>query len=147
MGNGCKCMRAEEDKNKIIIVECRDIIGQFNNYKSYGNFDLLLGKKVKKDDDLEIEGSFVEDKMKYPFQGKINKENITIEARISDLYNKKFLGKYDKDLERYVGEYSLVGNVKNLSGRFWARIIAKNFWLESDNPQLGQSNGNVDNNN
>ncbi len=144
MGNGCRCIRAEDDKDKNIIVECRDIIGQFNNYKTFGNFDLLLGKKVKKEEVYEIEGSFVEDRMKYPFQGKINKMDITIEARISDLYNKKFVGKYDNDLERYVGEYSLVGNVKNFTGRFWAKIIGKNFWPESNNLPNVESTVNVE---
>jgi hypothetical protein len=137
MGNGF-CYRPDKEDQPMIIVEYKDLSGQYNNYKSYGKFDLMVGKKIRKDEGFELEGSYVEDNLKCKFTGKINKGSVEFNAEVCELYIKKFTGQFDKDLQRYVGSVNMVGNIKNLEGKFWMKILEKTFWLDTyKTPQTG----------
>ena len=131
MGNGC--IKYELLDENQMITESRDLKGQYNDYINYGLFDLMLCKKIKIDEGFEIEGNYIEKNDKLSFFGMITKEKVEFEVKCIDLQNKKFSGKYEPDSQRYLGSYSSTKNEKSkiFEGKFWIKIIEKNFWLQT----------------
>ena len=90
MGNGYGCNCSNRKHENFVIIENRDIIGQYNNFINYGAFDLMVGRKIKREKGYEIEGSYVEKNFKCNFKGKITLDKVELEAEVNTLYNKIF---------------------------------------------------------
>src|SRR4051812_22392144 len=108
----------------------KDMRGQYNNYKDFSSFDLNISRKIKLDNDFEIEGTFVDKKGKSQFNGKVNKRNISIEISTAqgDDNNAEYVyeGEIDDNSKKYIGNYYDKAQ-KKAFGKFWIEVIENNF--------------------
>ena len=112
----------------------KDFRGQYNSYMEYSNFELNISKKTFNNNEIEIEGIFVDKKGKSKFTGKLTKTNITLDTRVIDddtiSHELIFQGEYNLYKKRYFGTFTKK-NSKNYKGKFWIEVLENNFWMET----------------